>query len=296
MTDHRWQGYTHAELFELLHQGPGPSASGTCARRWSELGRALEEIDDDLLAALRSSGAEWQGEAAESARRALTPLENWAQRARQAAEWMRFCSEQQADFVARARAEMPAPVEITTERPNPVTSTLVHLFGGQTDYEQQEREQEAAEQRAFDVMRKYEDSSEANTTALASFEQPPGVVVDVPRTTSGSAPTGEITLSWGHSGRGGASVAPGASTGGTGTRSPGGARTAGSGRPAGAVGGPHGHGTGNAGRNTGGTTSSRDAEDEREESFVEVTDSPGGTGPFDEPRAPVRPVIGGDLG
>lgn len=41
MSDHRWQGHTHAELFEQIHEGPGPDASTTSVQRWIGLRRAL---------------------------------------------------------------------------------------------------------------------------------------------------------------------------------------------------------------------------------------------------------------
>ncbi|NHD19053.1 MULTISPECIES: PPE domain-containing protein [unclassified Actinopolyspora] len=294
MSDHRWQGYTHAELFEMLHQGPGPEASDPPARRWSELGRALEDIDSGMTAALRAAAEGWEGRASESARAALSPLGEWAGRAREAAERMRSCSEQQAECVAKARAEMPPPVEVRAEEPSGLTSALVHLFGGQTDYEQQERQQDAAEQRAFDVMRTYQASSEANATSLASFEQPPQLVVDVPRQ-PGPAGTSmrDVTISWGALPSGGTASAPGSPTGAGGSRSPGPGRDPGT-HSSGATRGDPAHARGG---HAGGRVSSGRAGDEEDgEPVVEVTETAGEAGPFDEQRTYARPVIGGDSG
>ncbi|ASU77577.1 hypothetical protein CDG81_03795 [Actinopolyspora erythraea] len=289
MNDHRWQGYTHAELYELLHQGPGPSASGDPSRRWRELERTFREIDDGMAAALNAVAADWQGEAAESVRRGLRPLREWVEDVSGAAGRMRQCSEQQADFVARARAEMPPPVRVTAEEPNGVTSALVHLFGGQTDYEVQEQRQHAAEQRAFDVMRRYQESSEANATALASFEAPPQVVVDAPSRAVAGGSGGDVTISWHRppdgatTGRSwGAASSPGRATGSSSQATRGRAGT---------------------GRSTAPTPTPRAAvprrvprtepEEEREVA-VEATETEGGTSPFDEYRVSARPVIGGD--
>ncbi|GAB3548817.1 hypothetical protein J2S53_004053 [Actinopolyspora lacussalsi] len=295
MSDHRWQGYTHAELFELLHQGPGPSASGSSAHRWRELETAFREIDDGMAAALKAVAADWQGEAADSVRRGLLPLHEWADEVTLAAARMRQCSEHQAELVARARAEMPPPVRVTSEEPNAFTSTLVHLFGGQTDYELREQQQHAAEQRAFDVMRRYQAASETNTTSLASFETPPQVVVDAPAGApsggSGSG-RGDITISWTRPHSEGAVTGRGGAGGGNAT--PSSARPTG-GSPGG--GSPRSGSVNGAPTSTHGTASprsSRLAREEESEISVEATESEGGTGPFDEHRVSARPVIGGE--
>ncbi|CAM05682.1 PPE family protein [Saccharopolyspora erythraea NRRL 2338] len=302
MGDHRWQGYRHEELFDQIHQGPGPSGSSDSIRRWSELTRALGEIDSGLATALAGAMSGWQGAAADSARDGLRPLGDWAMQAQQAADAMRDRAEQQAEFISKARADMPPPVPVTAEEPGAAESMLTHLFGGQTDYEVQESQRDAAEQRAFAVMRTYEASTTANTTSLASFTPPPQVVVDAPVKSTSPIPGGQqsITISWGASTPAvpAARSATGAATRGSATRSasraPGGAPARGSGpRPGG--GGPARPGGGAPAR-TGGAAP-RPRSDEPEAFDREVTEefgSPGGF--FDEPRTLSRPVIGGEPG
>lgn len=200
MSDHRWQGYAHPELFEQINQGPGAAGSADSVRRWSELTRALGDIDTGLASALITAMGGWQGVASDSARNGIRPLGEWAEQAQQAADAMRDRAEQQAGFVSKARSDMPPPVTVTAEEPGAAQSLLTHLFGGQSDYEAQETRQNAAEQRAFEVMRTYEASTEANTTSLASFAPPPQVVVDAP-SNSGASPSSpgqqNVTISWG---------------------------------------------------------------------------------------------------
>lgn len=299
MSDHRWQGYSHPELFEQIHDGPGADASTDSVRRWTELTRALGDIDSGLASALSSAMAGWQGDAADNARSGLRPLGDWAVDAQQATDQMRDRAEQQAEFVGKARADMPPPVSVTAEEPGAAGSMLVHLFGGQTDYELQEAKQDAAEQQAFQVMRTYESSTTSNTTSLASFTPPPQVVVDVPPTTpgtSGGISQQPVTISWGATpgavgaGAGGGRSAGGGSarsagsaarrgpTPGNGERSTGGARSA-----DGARGGAAGRGASRGGR------------DEAEPMDRAVTERHGNAGEFfDEPRTFARPVIGGD--
>ncbi|GGM65991.1 hypothetical protein GCM10012275_40710 [Longimycelium tulufanense] len=180
MGDHRWRGYTHEELYRQIHAGPGPAASASSAGRWNELSKALGEIDGDLAAALERSGGSWEGAAADAARAGLNPLGQWASDAQHSAEVMRLSAELQADHVSKARADMPAPVEVTAEQPPAAVSGLVHLFGGQTDYERQEAAADAAEQKAFEVMATYEASTSSNTSTLSQFSPPPEIAVAGP--------------------------------------------------------------------------------------------------------------------
>ncbi|GDY29153.1 PPE domain-containing protein [Gandjariella thermophila] len=174
--DHRWQGYTHEELFTKLNSGPGPSASAASAERWRGVADALAEIDQELSRGVAASGAAWEGVAAEAARAGIGPLAEWAAQARTSADVMRLSAELQADYVSKARAEMPRPVAVTSEQPGAVVRGLTHLFGGQTDYENQEAERSAAEQRAFQVMADYESNTASNTSSLGRFGPPPEVV------------------------------------------------------------------------------------------------------------------------
>ena len=48
----RWQGYSHQQLYNMLHSGPGPAAAGTAADRWSTMAGALSDIQQDIMASL----------------------------------------------------------------------------------------------------------------------------------------------------------------------------------------------------------------------------------------------------
>ncbi|MBK0870715.1 PPE domain-containing protein [Saccharopolyspora sp. HNM0986] len=286
MSEHRWQGYRHEELYEQINQGPGADGSTDSVRRWSELTRALGEIDGGIAAALNSAMAGWEGDAADSARGGLRPLGDWAAEAQAAAEVMRDRAEQQAAFVGKARADMPQPTRVTSEDPGSAVTGLVHLFGGQTDYEVQEARRDAAEQRAFEVMRTYEGATQANTTSLASFTPPPQVVVDGPAAAPGAAKgPGQqgITISW-HN----AAIAP-----------PGvpGSASAPSGRQSGRGGSGRGGSRTDqhkGGGHTGSSRSRRRDDDQVDRKVTEQFGNPGGF--FDEQQTLSRPVIGGDPG
>ncbi len=306
MSDHRWQGYSHAELYARIHEGSGPHASTSPVHRWTELSRSLDEIDADLAAAMNAARSQWQGEAADRAQENLRPLGEWTRTAREATERMRSCTEQQAELVARARAEMPPPVPVTAEEPGPARSMVVHLFGGQTDHEIQEARSHAAEQRAFEVMRTYQAGSEANTAALASFPTPPQVIVDGPPVSAGDQAASArrpVTITWspapsapgGTTARGRVPAGGSARTGSGGAARPGNnARAGGSVCPSGRPSSAHPGSTGSSGGTSPRPRRRDDEADSVDQSATEAHGEPGAL--FDERRTASRPVIGGEPG
>ena len=200
---HRWSGYSHEELYEQINSGPGPKASHASMERWQGVSAALTEINADLHAGVLRSGACWEGSAADKARMGINPLAAWADDARAGAEVMRISAELQADYIAKARADMPPPVKVTAEEPNLLVSALTNLVGGQTDYEAQEKAQNAAEQRAREVMTTYASSTMSNTSTLGQFHQPPQLVINAPEVVRNDS-AGVSGPGWGYGGpRGG---------------------------------------------------------------------------------------------
>ena len=176
-TGNRWQGYSHGELYQLIKSGPGPASAGVVANHWSGLSDALNEIQQDITSGVAASGAGWEGSAADAARFALAPLGDWAEQAALAADTMRVSTDLQGQLLAKARADMPPPVPVTAEQPNPAVTEVAHLFGFQTDHEIQEAAADAAEQRAFEVMADYESYTTDNTDTLGEFSMPPSLEV-----------------------------------------------------------------------------------------------------------------------
>jgi len=177
--DFRWQGYTHQELYDALHTGPGSDASTIPTARWIALSDTLAEITRDLQHGTRSSAEGWTGAAAQSAREGIAPLARWAAEAQVDAEVMRRSTETQADYISMARADMPAPVKAEPGEASGLLGGLLSLFGGQIDAEISEAAQSAAETRAFEVMSAYQARTEGNTSTLGRFAPPPRVAGDV---------------------------------------------------------------------------------------------------------------------
>jgi len=173
----RWQGFTHKELYKLLHEGSGPAASAEPSRRWSEIATTLTEVGDDLQVALDRTGAGWTGRAAGQAHERLSVLVAWAQQTGAHATGMREAVEVQAEHLAKARAEMPVPEEEPPVAPDPAAAAPAQVLAAQNDLEPVETAATAGQQRAFEVMTAYQTSTDATTTGMASFDAP-GQVLD----------------------------------------------------------------------------------------------------------------------
>jgi hypothetical protein len=168
----RWRGHTHEELYKLLHDGPGAAASADPSRRWAELATTLTEVGEDLRKALDLTGAGWSGRAAGAAYDRLSRTAKWAEVTGTNAAEMRTAVEDQADHIAKARADMPVPEGVTPVQPDPTVAPAVQVVGAQTDLEAREAARAAGEERAFEVMATYQENTEATITALATFEKP----------------------------------------------------------------------------------------------------------------------------
>jgi hypothetical protein len=200
----RWKGHDHPALHKMINAGPGAGASDEQTQYWTGLTEELAAVDADLNKALTDLKASWTGSASENANNSMTPLQLWASDAQSGSSVMRASTEDQAQFISTARAEMPPPVEVTTPQPSTwqvVTAGAAALTGNPgpaamvamqaADNESQERARDAAAQKAVDTMQTYESMSEWNSNTLGSFEAPPDVVVDTP------APRGDGTGSGG---------------------------------------------------------------------------------------------------
>lgn len=171
----RWRGLTHKQLYQLLHDGPGAAASAEPARRWQEIATSLSEVGQDLGKTLEQTGARWSGKAAGRAYDRLAVTASWATDTSASAAEMRTAVETQAEHLARARADMPAPEDVPTAQPDPTVNAAVQVAQAQTDLETPEAAASSAEERAFEVMTAYEQSTAVTVSALAAFAPPPGL-------------------------------------------------------------------------------------------------------------------------
>ncbi|MFC3892382.1 PPE domain-containing protein [Lentzea rhizosphaerae] len=189
MTDHRFQGYGHPELYKMINSGPGVSASIPVEQGWKKIKETLAQIDDDLHTALAKMGAGWESDAADAANAALSPLAQWAGYAEQGSGTMESSARLQGEFIADARKKMPEVVPVTTEKPGILDMTvgaltgpvgMAHVVGQQIDHERQEAAADNAAAQAVKVMEDYQSDSRWNSSTLGDFPQPPQVVIDTP--------------------------------------------------------------------------------------------------------------------
>ncbi|MGB3441243.1 MAG: PPE domain-containing protein [Actinophytocola sp.] len=172
----RWRGYTHKELYLMLHDGPGAGASASPSRRWAEISTTLTEIGQDLQKALELTSSGWQGRAAGAAYERLATTATWANETGAGAGIMRTAVEDQGDHIAKARADMPAPEDVTPAQADPTVAPAVQVLQTQVDAEPAEAAASSAEERAVEVMVVYETNTKTTTSALASFDVPQKVL------------------------------------------------------------------------------------------------------------------------
>ncbi|SER37112.1 PPE domain-containing protein [Lentzea albida] len=219
MTDHRFQGYGHPELYKMINSGPGVAASIPVEQGWKRVAATLKQIDDDLHAGLAKMGADWESDASDAAQGALSPLAEWAGFAETGATTMESSARLQGEYIADARKKMPEVVPVTTEKPGfldiaagaltgPVG--MAHVVSQQLDHERQEAAADNAAAQAVKVMEDYQSDSRWNSSTLGEFPTPPQVVIDTPP--PADTGTGSTRVGYGPTGSAGPS--------GTGTTTP----------------------------------------------------------------------------
>jgi hypothetical protein len=172
----RWRGYKHKDLYLMLHDGPGAAASAEPSRRWGEISATLTEIGQDLQKALDQTGSGWTGRAAGAAYDRLSTAVTWANASGVSAGTLRTSVEDQADHIAKARADMPKPEDVPAAQPDPTVAPAVQIIQAQTDAEPAEAAASSAEERAVEVMTAYETNTNATTGALPKFDVPAQIV------------------------------------------------------------------------------------------------------------------------
>ena len=109
MSDVRWEGYSHDEIYARVQQGPGRLASADAEAAWSTVESTIRAVDAQLTRAVKQIGAGWQGRAADAVHGGMTVMSNWALDAAGDATLTRNGITAQAEQATRLRTAMPPP-------------------------------------------------------------------------------------------------------------------------------------------------------------------------------------------
>ncbi|QUF06839.1 PPE domain-containing protein [Actinosynnema pretiosum subsp. pretiosum] len=178
---HNFDAMSHEKLYNLLNdQNHGVAERITAV--WDEFNHTLAEVTAELESAIRDSGVVWMGSAGDQFRVSTAPFAQWAQEAREAGVATRRSFEEHVSCYNAARHNMPKPVQVTSTANDDfcgIPSKLIHLVGGQTDQDIQERLANEAKRVAVRVMQSYGAGTASALDAVGDFVPPPAITTRV---------------------------------------------------------------------------------------------------------------------
>jgi PPE family protein len=186
VSDVRWEGLTHDEIYAAVHKGPGAAISKPAEDAWKETEALILRIDQRIASAMAGSQAGWEGGAADATRSAMTPLGQWALDAARNAKLTAGAVTGQGLMAKYVRDNMPEPV--TEQRNAAIGNALTDptfIFHGLDDLQAVEQDAANRAARAVELMNGYTDNSEGNRQFWGSSPFPPQVTV-----VTGAASTG----------------------------------------------------------------------------------------------------------
>jgi hypothetical protein len=203
----RWEGFTHEEIYAAVHQGPGRSVSTGAEEAWAATEALILRIDERIAAAMAQSAGGWEGSAADASRAAMTPLGQWALDAANDAKITAQAVTSQGEQARELRNAMPEPnaAQLDAEYERALTDPT-YIFHGLDDLQAAEQESANRAARAVDLMNGYTNNSYENRRHMDYWTLPPHVTVEA----SGPAPApagGAAGLGSGGSGGGAEALA-----------------------------------------------------------------------------------------
>lgn len=196
---YNFDAYSHQDLFSMINNhdtatacmASAPSTAGTQAV-WQEFAQLMASAQDRVQRALAKAGAEWVGGAADQMNSGVAPMGVWAGDTHAAGADTHGSVVMQSSAYSSAQRSMPAPKQVTSTANSDfvgIPGGVTHLFGGQTDQDQQEADAKAAKAQAVTVMNNYQSGSSAATSSVGTFTAPPAIAGSI-----GTAPasTGQV--------------------------------------------------------------------------------------------------------
>ncbi|HKS49545.1 MAG TPA: PE-PGRS family protein [Amycolatopsis sp.] len=138
-----------------VEAGNDPAAAGEIGRQWASLGARLRDSVEALSALAGRSREVWEGGAAEAMRNTLADAAGWSAKATEVSYAVSDAVTDQAGIAARARTEMPPPVDFDPARmirDAAAGGNLLDLIGLSDALSARRDEAEAAREKAIDVM------------------------------------------------------------------------------------------------------------------------------------------------
>ena len=208
MSDVRWEGYSHEEIYARVQQGPGRLASSDAEAAWSTVESTIRTVDAQLTRAVNRIGAGWQGRAADAVHGGMTVMSNWALDAAGDATLTRNGITAQAEQAARLRTAMPPPRTDEWNRMVHEEVPAVGLMSATGDLGALEERMANDRAMAVDLMNRYSSQSSDNQRMMNYWTQPPTVVVEAvaPASSSAAAQAGGVVGALGVIGAAGAAA------------------------------------------------------------------------------------------
>jgi hypothetical protein len=178
MSDVRWEGYSHDEIYARVQQGPGRLASSDAEAAWSTVESTIRAVDAQLSRAVTQIGAGWQGRAADAVHGGLIVMSNWALDAAGDAALTRNGITAQAEQAARLRTAIPPPHTAEWNRMVHEEIPAVGLMSATGDLGALEERMANDHAVAVDMMNRYSSQSSDNQRMMNYWTQPPTVVVE----------------------------------------------------------------------------------------------------------------------
>ena len=191
MSDVRWEGFSHEEIYSRVQQGPGRLASADAEAAWSTVESTIRTVDAQLTRAVQQIGAGWQGRAAEAVQGGMTVMSNWALDAAGDASLTQDGISAQAEQAGRLRSAMPPPRTAEWNRIVYEEVPGVGLISGMGDLGALEEQMANDHAVAVDMMNRYSSQSSDNQRLMNYWTQPPTVVVEA---ASARSPTSTPSL------------------------------------------------------------------------------------------------------
>ncbi|WP_020660651.1 PPE domain-containing protein [Amycolatopsis benzoatilytica] len=152
----RYEAFSHAALAAQAVDGNDPAAAGESGARWAGLAHRLQDSISGLAALSSGSEETWQGDSGDAMRAVLGKAANWLAETATVSVQVADAVQGQAEVAARARADMPPPVDYDPAamiRSAAASGNVLELAGLSFAMDARRAEADAARQKAIDVLR-----------------------------------------------------------------------------------------------------------------------------------------------